>query len=157
WCPYAGDCQVIVGYVHPPTEGLAKGTLAAIGVSNFITVKGLEGSPDLPRARAAIIGLHAPNSEERLVLHARDYGVGDKRETPLKPESTYLETLQNTLAGKPTHLQAIALWNGGFYLWRSGVTSSLADGIDKARNLLDSDRLTQHITVIQQAIDRYRQ
>ncbi len=157
WCPYAGNCQVIVGYVHPPTEGLAQGTLAAIGVPNFTTVKGLEGSPDLPRARAAIVGVHTPNGEERLVLHARDYGLGDQSETPLESESTYLETLQNTLTGKPTHLNAIALWNGGFYLWRSGVASNLADGIDKASSLLDSDRLTQYITVIQQAIALYRE
>lgn len=157
WCPYSGDCQVIVGYVHPPTEGLAQGTLAAIDVPNFVTVKGLEGSSDLPRARAAIIGVYTPHGEERLVLHARDYGLGDQSETALESEPAYLTALQDTLAGKPTPLRTVALWNGSFYLWRSGVTSNLTDGIDKARHLLESDRLTQHVTLIQQAIARYRQ
>lgn len=157
WCPYVGDCQMIVGYVHPPTEGLAQGTLTATGVPHFTTVKGLEGSSDLPRARAAIIGIHTPQGEERLVLHARDYDLGDSSETPLDSEDHYLADLQATLAGKPTRLQAIALWNGGFYLWRSGVVSSLAAGIDAARHLLDSDRLTQQIATLQQAIAHYRQ
>ena len=156
WCPYAGDCQVIVGYVHPPTEGLAQGTLSAIGVPYFTTVKGLEGSSDLPRARAAIIGVHTPTGEERLVLHARDYGLGTSSETPLETEARYLSTLQDTLNGKPTHLQSIALWNGGFYLWQSGVTPSFTDGIETARELLNSDRLTQQITAIQQAISQHR-
>ncbi len=156
WCPYAGDCQVIVGYVHPPTEGLAQGTLSALGIPHFTTVKGLEGSSDLPRARAAIIGIHTPTGEERLVLHARDYGFGTSSETPLETETQYLSTLQDTLNGKPTHLQSIALWNGGFYLWRSGVTPSLTDGIETARELLNSDRLTQQITTIQQAIAQHR-
>ncbi|RZM82504.1 anthranilate phosphoribosyltransferase family protein [Leptolyngbya iicbica] len=156
WCPYAGDCQVIVGYVHPPTEGLAQGTLSAIGVPNFTTVKGLEGSSDLPRARAAIIGIHTPSGIERLVLHARDYDLGTQSETPLETEAEYLSTLRDTLNGKPTHLQAIALWNGGFYLWHSGITPSLSEGIAAARELLQGDRLTQHIQVIQQAIAQHR-
>jgi len=156
WCPYAGDCQVIVGYVHPPTEGLAQGTLSAIGIPHFTTVKGLEGSSDLPRARAAIIGIHTPGGEERLVLHARDYDLGGPSETPLETEAQYLSTLQDTLNGKATSLQAIALWNGGFYLWRSGMTASLTDGIAAARELLSSDRLIQQIQLIQQAIAQHR-
>jgi len=157
WCPYAGDCQVIVGYVHPPTEGLAQGTLTAIGIPHFTTVKGLEGSSDLPRARAAIVGIHTPSGEERLVLHARDYNLGDTSETPLESEATYLADLQATLAGQTTRLHPILVWNGGFYLWRSGVVSSLADGLDEARRLLSRDRLTKQIAILQQAIAHYRQ
>ncbi|MGF1458021.1 MAG: anthranilate phosphoribosyltransferase family protein [Leptolyngbyaceae cyanobacterium] len=156
WCPYQGACQVVVGYVHPPTEGLAQGTLTALNIPNFLTVKGLEGSSDLPRARAAIIGNHTPAGEERWVLHARDYDLGNQTETPLGAESTYLADLQATLAGKPTILRSLALWNGGFYLWRSGVVSSLAAGIDEASALLGGDRLTKQVSLLQQAIERYR-
>lgn len=156
WCPYAGDCQVIVGYVHPPTEGLAQGTLTAIGVPRFITVKGLEGSPDLPRARAAIVGIHQANGEERLVLHARDYGLGEPSETPLESEAAYLEKLQTTLAGQPTDLTPIALWNGGFYLWRSGIADRLERGIDQAKELLASGRVAQQVSIIRNAIAHYR-
>ena len=156
WCPYAGACQVIVGYVHPPTEGLAQGTLTALGIPHFTTVKGLEGSPDLPRARAAIIGIHSPTGEERLVLHARDYGLGDTTDTPLDTEDVYLETLQAAIAGKPTRLTPIALWNGGFYLWRSGVAPSLEQGIDQAKALLSSDRLALKVAELQTAIAAYR-
>ena len=155
WCPYEGECQVIIGYVHPPTEGLAQGTLAAINVPNFITVKGLEGSPDLPRARAAIIGIHTTVGQERLVLHARNVGLGDSSETPLGSESTYLQDLKATLEGKPTPLIPIALWNGGFYLWRSGITDSLEQGIDQAKALLNSDRLTAQIAMVQSEINHY--
>jgi anthranilate phosphoribosyltransferase len=156
WCPYAGACQMIVGYVHPPTEQLAQGTLTAVGVPNFTTVKGLEGSSDLPRARAAIIGVHTAEGEERLVLHARDYGLGASSETPLGAEADYLKQLQRTLYGDETALVPIALWNGGFYLWRSGVVQSLEQGIDQARQLLASDRLSQQLTAIQTAIAQFR-
>ncbi|MDB9527450.1 anthranilate phosphoribosyltransferase family protein [Oscillatoria sp. CS-180] len=156
WCPYGGDCRVMVGYVHPPTENLAKGALTTIGVPHFSTVKGLEGSPDLPRARAAIIGVFGPDSEERLILHARDYGLGDSKEVDLDSELDYLTLLQETLSGTTTPLTPIALWNGGFYLWHSGVADSLEQGIDKAKGLLQSDRLLQQISLIKDAIAHYR-
>ncbi|MGD1859701.1 MAG: anthranilate phosphoribosyltransferase family protein [Leptolyngbyaceae cyanobacterium] len=156
WCPYAGDCQVVIGYVHPPTEGLARGALGAIGVPNFMSVKGLEGSSDLPRARAAIIGVFTPKGEERLILHARDYDFGTTSETPLESEDIYLADLQMALAGKPTRLDAPLIWSGGFYLWRSGIVSSLADGIDQARELLGSDRLSKQVALLKNAIARQR-
>ena len=156
WCPYAGDCQVVVGYVHPPTEGLAKGTLTAIGVPHYLTVKGLEGSSDLPRARAAIIGVYTPTGEERIVLHARDFGLGETSEAPLESEAAYLDALQATLKGQTTPLTPVALWNGGFYLWRSGLAGSLEQGIETARSLLSSDRLTSQIAALQSAINHYR-
>lgn len=157
WCPYADACQMVVGYVHPPTEGLAQGTLTAVGVPNFTTVKGLEGSSDLPRARAAIIGIHTPDGEERLVLHARDYGLGASSETPLGDEADYLARLHRTLQGDSTELLPVALWNGGFYLWRSGIVTSLEQGIEQAQALLNSDRLTQHLSDIRAAIAQSRQ
>lgn len=156
WCPYQGPCQVIVGYVHPPTEGLAQGTLAATGVDHFTTVKGLEGSSDLPRARAAIMGIHTPTGEQRLVLHARDYHLGDSGETPLASEGAYLSLLKKTLAGEDTPLVPIALWNGGFYLWRSGLVDTLEAGIEQAGALLQGDRLSQLVASLQNKIAHYR-
>jgi len=156
WCPYAGTCQMIVGYVHPPTEGLAKSTLALTQIHSFTTVKGLEGSSDLPRARAAIIGMHEGDREERLVLHARDYALGSPTEMPLESEADYLAMLKATLVGASTPLRPVVLWNGGFYLWRGGIADSLEAGIEKATLLLDSDRLTKHLAALTAECDRHR-
>ncbi|WLT39909.1 hypothetical protein NON20_11505 [Synechocystis sp. B12] len=56
--------------------------LSLRGVSTFTTVKGLEGSCDLPQERTAIIGLYdltkAENALTRLRLHAADFGLGGK-------------------------------------------------------------------------------
>jgi anthranilate phosphoribosyltransferase len=60
WCPYSGAAHIISGFVHPPTEIMFQVALAMRGISNFTTVKGLEGSCDLPRDRTAIIGCPHP-------------------------------------------------------------------------------------------------
>src|SRR5579883_565204 len=57
WSPYAGETHLVSGFVHPPTELMFQEALALRGLGHFTTVKGLEGSCDLPRERTAIIGL----------------------------------------------------------------------------------------------------
>lgn len=158
WCPYEGSNRVIVGYVHPPTEMLAQNTLSLTGIKNFMTVKGLEGSSDLPRARTAIVGIHQAHSEEqRLLLHARDYQLGSHSEIPLNNETDYLNALKDTLHGKMTHLRPIAIWNGGFYLWQSGIAKTLEQGFELADDLLHSDHLVKHIARLTNAIKNHRQ
>jgi len=71
WCPCDGDVNVISGYVHPPTEGMFINAFELRGVKNYTTVKGLEGSCDLPRDRTAIIGIAKPDVEFELTAVAQ--------------------------------------------------------------------------------------
>jgi anthranilate phosphoribosyltransferase len=136
WCPYGGNAHVVSGFVHPPTETLAQETFKLRQVHQFTTVKGLEGSCDLPLSRTAIVGLGQPDgSFERLLLHPKDFDFPGE-DVPLDDEGTYLEQLSAVLAGKPHPLTESAIWNGGFYLWRFGVCNSLEQGFSTARKLL---------------------
>ncbi len=49
WCPYQGDAHIVCGYVHPPTENMFKEAFDLRKTHKFTTVKGLEGSCDLPK------------------------------------------------------------------------------------------------------------
>jgi anthranilate phosphoribosyltransferase len=143
WCPYAGDAHVVAGFVHPPTEGMFQSALALRGVTKFTTIKGLEGSCDLPRDRTAIIGLGSaatpeePNIApiERLHLSPRDYGFSTKN-VPLNSTEELIAEMQGVLSGKPSELMDTALWNGGFYLWRCGICSDMGEAIALAKELL---------------------
>jgi anthranilate phosphoribosyltransferase len=44
--------------------------------------------------------------------------------------------IQEVLTGKPSELMQTALWNGGFYLWRSGICPDMPEGLAKAEELL---------------------
>ncbi|CAD5982739.1 Anthranilate phosphoribosyltransferase [Planktothrix tepida] len=164
WKPYLGQATVVCGYVHPPTETLFREAFQLRGVTEFITVKGLEGSCDLPRDRTCIIGLRQPslgtkqikdstpvegqNSHptgedvflERLLLHPRDYGFAGK-EIPLPSTSILIEQIQGVLAGHNSEFMKAALWNGGFYLWRSGVCPNLESGLSEAESLLTQGKV----------------
>lgn len=136
WCPYGGNAHVVSGFVHPPTENLAQETFKLRHIHQFTTVKGQEGSCDLPLSRTAIIGMGQPDgSFERLLLHPKDYGFPSE-DVPLKDEAEYLDQLERVLAGQQHPLAECAIWNGGFYLWRFGACETLEEGFVMARKLL---------------------
>lgn len=154
WCPYEGEAKVVSGFVHPPTEELAHSVFAMRGVQQAVTVKGLEGSCDLPRDRTCIIGVHdfgKENSFERLLLHPRDYGFAAS-EVPLLPTPELVTAMQAVLQGEPGELLEAAVWNGGFYLWQCGHCADLEAGFVTARQLLTSGKAAQTLADLKAAV-----
>lgn len=154
WSPYRGDVHLVAGYVHPPTELRFRETLEMRGVRKFTLVKGLEGSCDLPRDRTAIIAISQPDVSEgfeRLLLHPRDYGFAHQ-ELHLNSTPELMEQMHHVLNGKPCELMSVAIWNGGFYLWRCGICPDLATGFTRAESFLTEGDVLQKLQDIRHAI-----
>jgi anthranilate phosphoribosyltransferase len=153
WCPYDGDAHLIAGFVHPPTEKMFQVALGLRGVTKYTLVKGLEGSCDLPRDRTAIIALSkTPEEIERLLLPPHEYGFTTKN-VPLGSTEELLAQMQEVLAGKSSELMQTALWNGGFYLWRSGICPDMRSGIAKAVDLLVNGAVATKLQELSQVIN----
>lgn len=153
WCPYAGDAHIVTGFVHPPTEERFQATFSHMEITNFTTVKGLEGSCDLPRDRTAIIGLgNGTNSLERLLLVPREYGFTTKN-VPLSNTEELISDMKPVLQGKPSELMQTALWNGGFYLWRCGICADMSEGLAKAKELFSCGVVLEKLRELQQTIN----
>jgi anthranilate phosphoribosyltransferase len=162
WCPYEGEALVISGFVHPPTEEMARSAFALRGHQRLITVKGLEGSGDLPRDRTCIVGINQPEgflsnlsegeaASDRLLLHPRDYGFAAP-ELAL-PELPQLQTeMQATVQGEPGEMLESAVWNGGFYLWQAGVCPTFEAGLEQARAMLKDGQVAAQLVEIKAAI-----
>lgn len=154
WCPYGGKSTIVAGYVHPPTEDFMIGALNLHDTPRFILIKGLEGSCDLPRDRTCIISIHdSQHGSERLKLHPRDYGYNGS-EAPLVDREQLIQTMETTLNSPPGELMSAAIWNGGFYLWQSGICADLPTGLAKAQDLLESGNVIKQLKRVQDAIDQ---
>ncbi|MBW4506816.1 MAG: anthranilate phosphoribosyltransferase family protein [Scytonematopsis contorta HA4267-MV1] len=157
WCPYAGKAHVIAGFVHPPTEAMFREALGLRGVAQFTTVKGLEGSCDLPRDRTAIIGLSTGNSQiERLQLAPRDYGFTSKN-VSLDSTEGLLSDMRAILLGEKLELMETALWNGGFYLWRCGICGNMQEGIAKAEELFNCGAVAEKLQEVIRVVSSVQQ
>ncbi len=142
WSPYRGNVHQVCGFVHPPTEARFQETLALRGIHHFTMVKGLEGSCDLACSRTAIIGLGNPTqppSFERLFINPRDYGFSPE-DMELTDRESLLTTLMELLRGTPNSLSDAAIYNGGFYLWRSGICADLKQGFSQAEIYLKNGK-----------------
>ncbi|AFY32545.1 anthranilate phosphoribosyltransferase family protein [Calothrix sp. PCC 7507] len=153
WCPYAGDAHIIAGFVHPPTEGMFQVALGLRKVTKYTLVKGLEGSCDLPRDRTAIISLSSasPQQLERLHLVPREFGFTTKN-VPLSTTQELLVDMQTVLGGKSGELMQTALWNGGFYLWRSGICLDMPEALAKAEELFTSGAVAAKLQELMQLV-----
>jgi anthranilate phosphoribosyltransferase len=149
WSPYQGKSHRVCGFVHPPTEMVMREAFAMHGVELYTTVKGSEGSCDLPRDRTAIVGL----GSDRAIFSARDYGFSSE-EVPLADTDQLVANMLSVLEGKPLELRQSAIWNGGFYLYRFGLCDNIQSGIALATELLDNGKVLQKLDRIKQAIDR---
>ncbi len=149
WSPYAGEANLISGFVHPPTENYFRETFNLREMPKLTTVKGLEGSCDLARNRTAIIGICEPEKDfQRLHLHPEHYGfVG--RDVLLESLEQLTEQLTMVIEGKPGELMLAAIWNGGVYLWLCGVCSDLETGLTKAEELINNGVVAEKFKELQ--------
>ena len=138
WSPYQGQAHIIPGFVHPPTEKLFQELLPLRNVQEFTTVKGLEGSIDLPLSRTAITGLgdlEATPSFTRYMLSASEYGFKEK-DLLMESNSAAIEQIHSVINGQTSALLESAIFNGGFYLWRLGLCDEVTTGFKLAEQLL---------------------
>jgi anthranilate phosphoribosyltransferase len=134
WTPHQGDHLLVSGFVHPPTENRAWEALAAAGETDVLTVKGLEGSTDLPTSRAGITGRMESGTISRILLHPREHGI-HAPEVPWQSLEIWRSQALEALRGAGPLAEALR-WNLGAYLWFCGLADTLPAALEQATALL---------------------
>lgn len=155
WQPYQGESHLMAGYVHPPTEKMIREALNLRGVSQYTLIKGLEGSADLKLEQTNIIVINNPEKEEGFeYLKINPFHYQLKGDDPLLSSTQeYFNQLQRTIEGENTPLTLSGILNGGFYLWRCGVTPTLEEGFTLTENLIKEGKLKTTLDKIKVSID----
>ena len=135
WTPHRGEHLLVSGFVHPPTEKRAWEALAAAEETDVVTVKGLEGSADLPTSRAGITArLRADAAPERILLHPRDHGLHGNEVAWQNLEIWQGQALAALRGAGP--LAEPLRWNVAAYLWLAGLHPSLHQALEQSNALL---------------------
>ena len=148
WTAHQGEHLLVSGFVHPPTEARAWQALQLAGETNVLTVKGLEGSTDLPISRACVTGRPSAGSDGRQILHPRDHGCF--AHDPLWEGIDAWGAQAMAALGGQGELARALIWNAGTYLWQSGLDADQAAGLDHARDLLTSGAVMQQLNQVRQ-------
>ena len=150
WSPHKGDHLLVSGFVHPPTESRAWAALVESGEPNVVTVKGLEGSTDIPTSRAGILAHVRDGKVERQIFHPRDYGYFGA-DLVWQDEKAWSRMAETALEGHgPLHRAVI--WNSGSYLWFLNRERPLPDCLAQAAALLAGGQVRQNRDRLRQAV-----
>jgi anthranilate phosphoribosyltransferase len=139
WTAHQGEHLLVSGFVHPPTEARAWNALQQAGEDRIVTVKGLEGSTDLPTSRACVTAMVAGSGSERLILHPRDHDCYGP-DLPWENQQAWASAAAAALDGSGPLARQL-LWNGGCYLWFSDRSRSLEQALEQARQLIAAGAL----------------
>lgn len=150
WPPYGSNAHIACGFVHPPTEAIMRETFALRQVEQYTTVKGAEGSCDLPRDRPAIVGLGL----ERLVLNARDFGFSNSS-LPFTDLEHLTHQMTSALITSQGEYGQSVIWNSGFYLWRLGICANIPDGFAQAAAFIIGGKVKEKLAEVKQAIAQF--
>ena len=134
WTPHSGKHLLVSGFVHPPTEKRAWEALTTAGENDVLTIKGLEGSTDLPTSRAGITARLRGGGLERILLHPRDHGL-HAEEAPWQNLEAWSQDALAALRGEGP-LSGALLWNLGATLWLADQFQTLDSALEQARALL---------------------
>ena len=148
WTPHRGEHLLVSGFVHPPTETRAWQALKLAGETEVLTVKGLEGSTDLPISRACVTGRPGPDGDGRLILHPRDHDCyGD--DPRWSDVDSWTGQALAALGGQGPLATAL-IWNAGTYLWQCGHSDSHEAGLQACRQLLEDGTSLRHLNALAQ-------
>jgi anthranilate phosphoribosyltransferase len=151
WTPHRGEHLLVSGFVHPPTETRAWQALQDCGETDLLTVKGLEGSTDLPTSRAGITARVRHGTTERILLHPRDHGI-TSAEVPWQGLEAWRSEALAALCGEGVLVPALR-WNVAAYLWFAGRFERLEDALEQATALLvarSGERLRRQLAAPEQ-------
>jgi len=136
WTCHQGSHLHISGYVHSPTEERHWKTLELMGEQNVITIKGLEGGIDLSISRSSTIGQYKNQHGTRTVFHPKDYECSGK-DVEWSDITEWKKFALQALNGEGPLIKALE-WNTGIYFFYAGISSDIKEGINKAKEVINS-------------------
>ena len=153
----AGAPNILMGVFHPDLVGIQVRALQRLGAEHALVVYGRDGMDEVSLGAATLVGeLH--NGEIReYEIHPEDFGMAMASNRALRVETpeASVAMLRGVLDGQPGAARDIVLLNAGAALYAANVAPSIADGIARARQALDSgaarERLAQFISFTQAA------
>lgn len=152
----AGAPNILMGVFHPDLVGIQVRVLQRLGAKHALVVWGRDNMDEVSLGAPTMVGELVDGEIREYDIHPEDFGLtmvssrNLKVDNPAESQAKVMEALNN-VDGPARDIVAL---NAGTALYGSGVASSLADGVLRAREALASGaasaKLAQFVEVTQQ-------
>lgn len=152
----AGAPNILMGVFHPDLVGIQTRVLQRLGAQHAIVVWGRDNMDEISLGAGTMVGELVNGEIREYEIHPEDFGISMRANRHLKVSNSTesKQKILEALDDQPGAARDIVALNAGTALYAAGVTHSIAEGLDKARDVMRSGaaraKLTQFIQVTQE-------
>ncbi len=136
----AGAPNILMGVFHPDLVGIQVRALQRLGAEHALVVYGRDGMDEVSLGASTMVGELRNGEITEYEIHPEDFGLQMVSNRALKVETPEQsrEMLLSVLRGEAGPAREIVCLNAGVALYAANVAASMADGIARARAVIDS-------------------
>jgi len=136
----AGAPNILMGVFHPDLVGIQVRALQRLGAEHAVVVYGRDGMDEISLGASTLVGELKDGEIREYEIHPEDFGMTMASNRALRVETpeqsmAMLRGVLDNVAGAP---RDIVVLNAGAALYAANVASSIAEGIERAREALAS-------------------
>ena len=136
----AGAPAILMGVFHPDLVGIQVRVLQRLGIERALVVYGKDGLDEISLGGATLVGELRDGAVREYELEPEDYGftMASSRNLRVDDAMASRELLLAALENRHAIARDVVLLNAGAALYVAGIAADLADGIARARVVIDS-------------------
>jgi anthranilate phosphoribosyltransferase len=127
--------NILMGVFHPDLVGIQVRALQRLGAEHALVAYGRDGMDEVSLGAATLIGEFKDGGISEYEVHPEDFGLTMASNRALKVETPQQSKamLQSVLDNEPGPARDIVILNAGVALYAANVASSMAHGVEMAR------------------------
>lgn len=136
----AGAPSILMGVFHPDLVGIQVRVLQRLGAERALVVWGRDGMDELSLGAGTLVGELRDGEVREYEVHPEDFGIAmaASRNLQVNGPDESKAMLLAALDGREGLPREIVALNAGAALYVAGVAQSIAEGIEKARQVMAS-------------------
>ena len=136
----AGAPNSLLGVFHPDLVGILVRVMQRLGAKHVLVVHGLDGLDEVTLGADTLVGELKDGEITEYRIHPEDFGLpmASSRNLMVKDAQESRARLLAVLEGEQGPARDIVLLNAGAALYAANVVPSIAEGIERAREAIDS-------------------
>ncbi|MDR1423915.1 MAG: anthranilate phosphoribosyltransferase [Azoarcus sp.] len=130
----------LLGVFHPDLVGIIVRVMARLGGQHVIVVHGLDGVDEVSLGATTMVGELKDGKIREYDIHPEDFGIAMAGTRNLKVDTPAqsIEMMHAVFANQPGPARDIVVFNAGVGLYAANVAASIAEGIGRARAVIES-------------------
>ncbi len=136
----AGAPNQLMGVFHPDLVGIQVRVMQRLGAKHVLVVHGMDCIDEVSLGASTMVGELKDGQVSEYEIHPEDFGIAmaGKRNLKVRDSDESREVLLSALENKPGAPRETVVLNAGVALYAANVAPSIADGIVRAREVIES-------------------